>query len=110
MASLAPQPASSSALLRELATLLDAPGLQTGEAIEIRFRKDWYAPLGAVPPLAVVRPRNTEDVAAVLALCHRLRQPVVPAKAGRSMADENQRLQTAEEQARMQRQAAQSRR
>ncbi|AJG21702.1 FAD-binding oxidoreductase [Cupriavidus basilensis] len=78
MASPAPQPAPSSALLRELATLLDAPGLQTGDAIETRFRKDWYAPLGAVPPLAVVRARNTQDVAAVLALCHRLRQPVVP--------------------------------
>ena len=39
-----------------------------------------------------------------------LRQPVVPAQAGLSMADEYQRLQTAEEQARMQRQAALSRR
>jgi putative proteasome-type protease len=35
---------------------------------------------------------------------------VVPAQAGLSMADEYQRLQTAEEQARMQRQAALSRR
>lgn len=39
-----------------------------------------------------------------------LRQPVVPAQAGLSMANEYQRLQTAEEQARMQRQAALSRR
>ena len=57
-------------------------------------------PLGAVPVTSAqdpVRPRP--DIA-----------PVVPAQAGLSMADEYQRLQTAEEQARMQRQAALSRR
>jgi len=64
-------------LLAELAALLDPAGLQTGDAIEVRFRKDWYAPLGA-PPLAVARPRSTEEVSAILALCHRHGQPVVP--------------------------------
>ncbi|WP_244788605.1 FAD-binding oxidoreductase [Cupriavidus pauculus] len=64
-------------LLAELAALLDPAGLQTGDAIEMRFRKDWYAPLGA-PPLAVARPRSTEEVSAILALCHRHGQPVVP--------------------------------
>ncbi|WP_020202428.1 FAD-binding oxidoreductase [Cupriavidus sp. WS] len=65
------------AILGALAALLDGPGLQAGDAIETRFRKDWYAPLGA-PPLAVARPRGTAEVAAVLALCNRLGQPVVP--------------------------------
>ncbi|WP_420997827.1 FAD-binding oxidoreductase [Cupriavidus sp. 30B13] len=65
------------AILEALAALLDGPGLQAGDAIETRFRKDWYAPLGA-PPLAVVRPRSSAEVAAVLALCNRVGQPVVP--------------------------------
>ncbi|WP_186425353.1 FAD-binding oxidoreductase [Cupriavidus metallidurans] len=65
------------ALLSELAAILDPAGLQTGDAIDARFRKDWYAPLGN-PPLAVVRPRTTADVAAILAACHRHGQPVVP--------------------------------
>ncbi|HBD35189.1 MAG TPA: FAD-binding oxidoreductase, partial [Cupriavidus sp.] len=65
------------ALLSELAAILDPAGLQTGDAIDTRFRKDWYAPLGN-PPLAVVRPRTTADVAAILAACHRHGQPVVP--------------------------------
>ena len=68
---------NTTALISELAALLDPAGLQTGDAIETRFRKDWYAPLGE-PPLAVVRPRSTEEVSAVLALCHRHGQPVVP--------------------------------
>jgi len=70
-------PDTPNALLAELAQILDPAGLQTGDAIEIRFRKDWYAPLGD-PPLAVARPRSTEQVSTVLAACHRHGQPVVP--------------------------------
>ncbi|UZN52088.1 FAD-binding oxidoreductase [Cupriavidus cauae] len=66
------------ALLSDLTAVLDPAGLQTGDAIETRFRKDWYAPLDPVPPIAVARPRNTAEVSAVLAICHRHRQAVVP--------------------------------
>ncbi|MBY4947300.1 FAD-binding oxidoreductase [Cupriavidus respiraculi] len=69
---------NTEALLAELAAVLDAAGLQTGDAIETRFRKDWYAPLDPVPPVAVARPRNTAEVSAVLEICNRHRQPVVP--------------------------------
>ncbi len=68
----------TSALLAELAAVLDPAGLQTGDAIETRFRKDWYAPLDPLPPIAVARPRSTAEVSAVLAICNRYRQAVVP--------------------------------
>jgi len=38
------------------------------------------------PPLAVVLPRSTEEVAAAMAACHRLGVPVVPRGAGTSLA------------------------
>ncbi len=38
------------------------------------------------PPLAVVLPRTTEEVAAVLRLCHAARVPVIPRGAGTSLA------------------------
>ncbi|WP_232346446.1 FAD-binding oxidoreductase [Cupriavidus sp. USMAA2-4] len=65
-------------LLQALRDRLDPAGLQAGADIEMRFRKDWYAPLDPQPPLAVARPRDTGEVAAVLAACHRYGQPVVP--------------------------------
>ncbi|WP_427313259.1 FAD-binding oxidoreductase [Cupriavidus sp. H39] len=68
----------TSALLAELAAVLDPAGLQTGDAIETRFRKDWYVPLDPLPPIAVARPRSTAEVSAVLAICNRYRQAVVP--------------------------------
>jgi len=71
-------PPASAALLRGLREVLDSAGLQTGADIETRFRKDWYAPLDPQPPLAVARPRDTREVSAVLAACHRHGQPVVP--------------------------------
>ncbi len=40
----------------------------------------------ACPPLAVVLPRSTEEVAACLRLCHEHRVPVVPRGAGTSLA------------------------
>lgn len=71
-------PQDTSALLAELAAVLDPAGLQAGDAIETRFRKDWYAPLDPLPPIAVARPRSTAEVSAVLAICNRYRQAVVP--------------------------------
>lgn len=38
------------------------------------------------PPLAVVLPRSTEEVAAAMRICHALRVPVVPRGAGTSLA------------------------
>ena len=38
------------------------------------------------PPLAAVLPRNTEEVAAVLKICHDMNVPVVPRGAGTSLA------------------------
>ncbi|MGV6873378.1 FAD-linked oxidase C-terminal domain-containing protein [Pseudochelatococcus sp. B33] len=38
------------------------------------------------PPLAVVLPRTTEEVAAAMRICHELRVPVVPRGAGTSLA------------------------
>ena len=49
----------------------------TGEAIPERFLADWSG-LAPVRPLALVRPRTTEEVSAALALCNRFRVPVVP--------------------------------
>ena len=51
--------------------------VQTGDAIPARHRTDWS---GAAPvqPLALVRPRSTEEVSAVLRLCTAHRVPVVP--------------------------------
>ncbi|MDM0067180.1 FAD-binding oxidoreductase [Variovorax sp. J31P207] len=51
--------------------------VQTGEAIAVRHHSDWS---GAPPvvPLALVRPRSTEEVAAVLRVCSAHRVAVVP--------------------------------
>lgn len=48
-----------------------------GADIPERFLSDWSG-LGAVQPLALVRPRSTEEVSATLGLCNRFRIPVVP--------------------------------
>ena len=48
-----------------------------GPDIDPRYRCDWSA-LGAAPPLALIRPRRTAEVATTLRLCHEAGQPVVP--------------------------------
>ena len=48
-----------------------------GADIPARFRNDW-AGLEPVLPLALVRPRTTEQVSATLRLCDRFKVPVVP--------------------------------
>jgi FAD/FMN-containing dehydrogenase len=55
--------------------LLDAPGFIPGEQAEERYCTDWSRARGQ--PLAVLRPRNTDDVARLMAALHQLRQPVV---------------------------------
>lgn len=48
-----------------------------GDAIETRYHTDWSG-TAPVAPLALVRPRTTEEVSAALRLCHQYRVPVVP--------------------------------
>jgi FAD/FMN-containing dehydrogenase len=68
----------SAQLLDELRTCLGAAAVQTAEAVEARYLKEYFSPQpAATRPLAVVRPRDTAEVAAVLRLCHQYRQPVV---------------------------------
>ncbi len=49
-----------------------------GSAIADRYLRDWVVPMAGGRPLALVRPRTTEDVAAVLRICHDARISVVP--------------------------------
>ncbi|MFO0512429.1 MAG: FAD-binding oxidoreductase, partial [Gammaproteobacteria bacterium] len=64
------------AFLSGLASLLDGHGLVTDPALLERHSRDW-AGKERCPPLAVARPRTTEEVAAVLEHCHARAWPVV---------------------------------
>lgn len=66
---------TESALMQVLAACVDASGLLPGVQAGERYQRDWTG-RGAVP-LVVVRPRDTAQVAAVMGVLHRLRQPVV---------------------------------
>lgn len=60
--------------------LLDTLGpdlVALGEDIAERYQSDW-AGQPQTCPLALVRPRNTEQVSALMALCHAAGVPVVP--------------------------------
>jgi len=67
---------STAALLEALGTALGAGGIVAGDRISDRYCAD-ATRLNPCPPLAVVRPRSTAEVAAVLRLCHAAVQPVV---------------------------------
>src|SRR5436190_1263418 len=62
-------------LLQELETTLGADGLTTGEAAKEQAYSPW-ARLGA--PLAIVRPRSTQQVSAILKAVHAAGGSVVP--------------------------------
>jgi FAD/FMN-containing dehydrogenase len=64
--------------LAELESALPAGVLQRAP-IEARYLKDWMvsAP-GESPPIALARPRTTEEVATILRICNAHRLPVVP--------------------------------
>ena len=68
---------SDTDFLAALAEAIGADAVQTGDAIAPHCRTDWS---GAAPvqPLALVRPRSTQDVSAVLHLCSEHRVPIVP--------------------------------
>nr|WP_315235470.1 FAD-binding oxidoreductase [uncultured Albidiferax sp.] len=63
--------------LRALVDAIGADGVVPGADVAARHLSDWS---GATPvvPLAMVRPRSTDEVAAVLRLCTAHRVPVVP--------------------------------
>jgi FAD/FMN-containing dehydrogenase len=63
-------------LLDKLEATLDAPGLILGNAISDKYFADWS---GAKPcaPAALLKPKTTDELSAVMALCHQYDQPVV---------------------------------
>ena len=62
-------------LLSKLETVLDAAGILTGDAISDGYAAD--ATARGELPLAVLRPRHTQDVAAILAAAGEIGQPIV---------------------------------
>lgn len=56
---------------------LGADVVLTGDAVEARYHTDWSG-TPPVAPLALVRPRSTQEISAALQLCHQHRIPVVP--------------------------------
>lgn len=67
---------TDSPVLRSLTDALGADAVLAGEAAGARYRVD-FSHENACTPLAVVKPRTTEEVAAVMRLCAAHRQPVV---------------------------------
>lgn len=57
---------------------IGAAQVVAGPDIDGRYLHDWVVPMAGGQPLALVRPRTTVDVAAVLRICHAARVPVVP--------------------------------
>jgi FAD/FMN-containing dehydrogenase len=53
------------------------PDVCFGDDIPVRFHNDW-AGMVAVAPLALVRPRTTEQVSATIRLCNEYKIPVTP--------------------------------
>ena len=83
-----PDPAILARRDRILAGLARAAGAESviGDPVALRaYECDGYAAYRC-PPLAVVLPRTTAEVAAVLAFCHAEGVPVVPRGAGTSLA------------------------
>ncbi|MBR1152064.1 FAD-binding oxidoreductase [Bradyrhizobium sp. JYMT SZCCT0428] len=63
------------AIIGELRAAFDATTVLTGADIDARYYTD-IAGIPVPPPLAVMRPRSTEDVSRFLAICHRARVAV----------------------------------
>jgi FAD/FMN-containing dehydrogenase len=68
-------PATGGELLSGLSALLDPAGLMTDPALLARHAADWTGKDRCLP-VAVARPRSTQEVAAVLAYCHAHAWPV----------------------------------
>lgn len=69
----------TSQLLAEFRNLLGADAMVAGDAVDARYLKEYFAAQpAAVCPLALVKPRTTEQVSTILRLCNQYRVPVVP--------------------------------
>lgn len=69
---------SSHSLLNELRQQLGDDAVRLGAEIEARYRKAYFsAEPETARPLAVVRPRSSDEVALILRLCQQYRQPLV---------------------------------
>jgi FAD/FMN-containing dehydrogenase len=66
-----------SPVIEALAAAFDPATLLAGDAIPVRNENDWSV-LAPVRPLAVVRPRDAEGVAAAMRICAAHKTPVVP--------------------------------
>ena len=63
-------------LLQQIHAIVGDKGLITDERVAQRSNESWGQ--GSCPAIAIVRPRSTEEVSKVMALCHAAGQPVVP--------------------------------
>ncbi len=66
-----------SELLAELKAVVGDAGYLAGEDMAEKYRVDWIKSRDARPAL-VLRPATTEEVSAILRLCHQAGQPVTP--------------------------------
>jgi FAD/FMN-containing dehydrogenase len=67
---------TADAVVQALINELGADAVITRNDLGSRRTKDWSGTFGA-EPLAVIRPRSTEEVARAMTVCHQYRQPVV---------------------------------
>ena len=65
----------STAFIDELRSVFDTTTVLTGNAIDARYYTD-ISGVPVPPPMAVMRPRTTEDVSKFLRLCHLAKVPV----------------------------------
>lgn len=63
--------------LQALTAALGTDAVCTGNSIDARYQTDWSG-AAAVQPLALLRPRNTDEVATAMRICHQHRIAVVP--------------------------------
>lgn len=79
-------------VITELQKVLDSSGVLLGDDVASR-QATWSG--GTCKAHAILRPRNTEEVAAVMRICHASNQPVVPqggktSVVGGSLSDKNE--------------------
>ncbi|AQA18959.1 FAD-binding oxidoreductase [Halioglobus japonicus] len=63
-------------LIEQLQQIVGANGVLTGDDVRSRPNHSWGR--GECPAMAIVRPRTTEEVSRIMALCHAQEQRVVP--------------------------------
>ncbi|NYT59027.1 FAD-binding oxidoreductase [Alcaligenaceae bacterium] len=76
-ASTATDTAQATTLLNALKASLGTDEVLTGEQISDKYLQDWSGEKGG-KPLAVVRPRSTDEISRTMAVCHAHHWPVVP--------------------------------